>query len=59
MTGKQDYNYLKERILRITGVDLNAYKEAQMKRRLDTLINKRGLSGYEEYCNLIKTDKET
>ncbi|MCR5210671.1 MAG: protein-glutamate O-methyltransferase CheR [Lachnospiraceae bacterium] len=58
MTGKQDYNYLKERILRITGVDLNAYKEAQMKRRLDTLINKRGLSGYEEYCNKIKSDKE-
>lgn len=54
----KDYEYLKKRIMQITGVDLNAYKENQMKRRLDTLINKRKFSGYEEYCDHVKNDKE-
>ena len=54
----KDYEYLKKRILQITGVDLNAYKENQMKRRLDTLITKRKFSGYEEYCDHVKSDKD-
>ena len=54
----RDYEYLKKRIMQITGVDLNAYKENQMKRRLDTLITKRKFSGYEEYCDHVKNVKE-
>ncbi|MBO6299231.1 MAG: hypothetical protein J6N53_10330, partial [Lachnospiraceae bacterium] len=41
-----DYEYLKKQILGITKVDLNAYKEAQMKRRIDQLITKKGLKDY-------------
>ncbi|MCR4937954.1 MAG: protein-glutamate O-methyltransferase CheR [Lachnospiraceae bacterium] len=53
-----DYEYLKKKVFSITGVDLNAYKENQMKRRLDTLIKKRGAKDYEEYSDLLKTDKD-
>ena len=53
-----DYEYLKKKILAITGVDLNAYKENQMKRRLDTLIRKHGFKDYVEYCESVKNDKD-
>ena len=53
-----DYEYLKKKILAITGVDLNAYKENQMKRRLDTLIRKHGFKDYVEYCECVRTDKD-
>jgi chemotaxis protein methyltransferase CheR len=53
-----DYEYLKKKILAITGVDLNAYKENQMKRRLDTLIKKHGFKDYAEYCECVRADKE-
>ncbi|MBP3297861.1 MAG: protein-glutamate O-methyltransferase CheR [Lachnospiraceae bacterium] len=53
-----DYEYLKKQILGITKVDLNAYKEAQMKRRIDQLITKKGLKDYPSYINLLKTDRE-
>lgn len=53
-----DYKYLKDRILSLTGVDLNSYKEAQMKRRIDQLINKKGISDYPGYIELLKQDKD-
>lgn len=53
-----EYDYLKKQILSITKVDLNAYKEAQMKRRIDQLINKKGLKDYQAYINLLKTDRD-
>ena len=31
-----DYEYFKKAIFEMTKVDLNAYKEKQMKRRIDT-----------------------
>jgi len=53
-----DYNFLKDKILGLTGVDLNAYKEAQMKRRIDQLITKKGIKDYPSYINLLKTDRD-
>ncbi len=53
-----DYEYFKKEILAITTIDLNAYKEKQMKRRIDTLIAKHKVVGYEKYVQLLKTDKE-
>lgn len=53
-----DYEYFKKAIYDLTSIDLNAYKEKQMKRRIDTLINKNGLREYDKYVQLIKTDKE-
>ncbi len=52
-----DYEGFKKAILQMTKIDLNAYKENQMKRRIDTLIRKHNVSGYEEFVNALKSDK--
>lgn len=53
-----DYAYFKQQVLGLTGIDLNAYKETQMKRRIDTLITRNNLKGYEDFLVAIKTDKK-
>jgi chemotaxis protein methyltransferase CheR len=53
-----DYEYFKKEILTMTGIDLNSYKEKQMKRRIDTLIGRRGIQGYDNYVKALKTDHE-
>lgn len=53
-----DYEYFKKEILKITGVDLSSYKEKQMKRRIDTLITKHKISGYDNFIQAMKTDTE-
>ena len=40
-----DYEYFKKEIYSLTTIDLNAYKEKQMKRRIDTLRNNQPLGG--------------
>lgn len=40
----------------LTGIKLNLYKEKQMHRRISTLIERKGLWGYEEFLNLLKRD---
>ena len=52
-----DYEYFKKAVFDLTKIDLNAYKEKQMKRRIDTLISKNKVVGYENYVNLLKTDQ--
>lgn len=51
-----DYEQFKKAIFDLTKIDLSSYKERQMKRRIDALIAKSGVAGYEEYVKLIKTD---
>ena len=55
-----DYEYFKKAVYDLTHIDLNAYKEKQMKRRIDTLIKKNGVKfeDYPSYVNLLKKDKE-
>lgn len=53
-----DYEYLKKAVYDLTKIDLNAYKEKQMKRRIDTLISKNGIVGYDKYVSALKTDKK-
>lgn len=52
-----NYTEFKTGILRLTGVDLNAYKENQMKRRIDANIRKHGCKEYEDYLALLKTNR--
>lgn len=52
-----DYEYFKKAVFDMTTIDLNAYKEKQMKRRIDTLIEKNKITGYENYVKLLKDDK--
>lgn len=49
-----DYEYFKKAVLDLTKIDLNAYKEKQMKRRIDTLISKNKIVGYENYVTALK-----
>ena len=50
------YEAFKQSIYHLTKIDLNSYKERQMKRRIDALITKRGMNSYPEYVNRLKTD---
>ena len=52
-----DYEYFKKEIFKLTSIDLNSYKEKQMKRRIDNLITKNKITGYDNYVNSLKTDK--
>ncbi|MCR5733168.1 MAG: protein-glutamate O-methyltransferase CheR [Lachnospiraceae bacterium] len=51
------YEVFEEQVLKMTGIDLTAYKEKQMKRRIDTLIRKHNSTGYEDFLQKLKTDK--
>ncbi len=53
-----DYEYFKKEVYALTTIDLNAYKENQMKRRIDTLIGKNKIVGYDKYVQALKNDKE-
>lgn len=53
-----DYEYLKKAVLELTKIDLNAYKEKQMKRRIDALIAKNRLNGYDQFVVAIKNDSK-
>ena len=53
-----DYEWFKKAVFDLTKIDLDAYKEKQMKRRIDTLITKNSIQGYENYVKLLKTDAE-
>lgn len=52
-----DYEYFKKEVMKLAEIDLNAYKEKQMKRRIDTLIGKHKIEGYDKYVQGLKTDK--
>ena len=52
-----NYEWFKAEILKLTKIDLNFYKEKQMRRRIDTLVTKNGAKSYEDYVALIKKDK--
>lgn len=54
----KDYEDFKKFVFQTTSIDLNAYKERQMKRRIDTLISRNKFPDYETYSKALKTDKE-
>lgn len=51
------YEAFKQSIYDMTKIDLNAYKERQMKRRIEALISKHGLNSFNDYVSKLKTDK--
>jgi chemotaxis protein methyltransferase CheR len=50
------YDKFKKDIYALTKIDLNAYKEKQMKRRIDNLITKRKMKTYDEYVAALKVN---
>ena len=51
-----NYEKFKKDIYVMTTIDLNAYKEKQMRRRIDSLATKNHMSSYDAYVDLLKTD---
>lgn len=53
-----NYEKFKKDVLALTNIDLNFYKEKQMRRRIDTIATKHGCSNYDDYVRVLKTDHE-
>lgn len=53
-----NYEGFKADILRKTKIDLSAYKEKQMRRRIDSLAVKHKCNSYEEYIKLMDKEHE-
>lgn len=51
------YEQFKEKVFKKTGINLTSYKEAQMKRRIFSLVTRNGFKDFMDYFNLINTDK--
>lgn len=54
----KDYEAFKGEVFKLSKIDLNAYKERQMKRRIESLIKKNGYKGFDDYLKALKTDKD-
>ncbi|MGR9049926.1 CheR family methyltransferase [Halobacillus faecis] len=52
----QDYIQFIEKVHRKTGIDLSQYKEAQMKRRLTSLRDKRGHRDFKSYYETLENN---
>jgi len=48
-----NYEGFKEKILKLTGIDLSSYKERQMRRRIDSLIRRNNYDDYDEYYKAL------
>lgn len=53
-----NYEKFKKDILALTKIDLNYYKEKQMRRRINTIATKHGCADYDTYVRVLKTDKD-
>jgi len=52
------YEDFKKEIYSLSGIDLNSYKERQMKRRIDALIKKNNFNDYHSYVIALKTNND-
>jgi chemotaxis protein methyltransferase CheR len=52
-----DYQQFVISVRKKTGIDLSQYKEAQMKRRLTPLYEKRGFKSFQEFFKAIEADQ--
>jgi len=55
---EDNYELFKKDVFQLTKIDLNAYKERQMKRRIDALITKHKITTYKDYVQALKNSKE-
>ena len=54
----ENYEGFKKEVYALTKINLDAYKEKQMRRRIDSLVNKNKCKSYEEYVNLLKANPD-
>ncbi|MCR5701237.1 MAG: protein-glutamate O-methyltransferase CheR [Lachnospiraceae bacterium] len=53
-----DYENFKADVYKLTDIDLNLYKERQMKRRIESLIARKGHKDFQSFYLAMKTDPE-
>lgn len=53
-----NYETFKSEYLRLTDIDLNSYKESQMKRRINNFMSKYDVKNYSGFIQLLKKDTE-
>ena len=53
-----DYEKFKEDVYKLTDINLSLYKERQMKRRIESLIARKGFKDFESFFNAMKRDNE-
>ena len=53
-----DYEHFKADVYKLTDIDLNSYKEKQMKRRIETLYRRKGHSGFDTFMDALKRDRD-
>ena len=58
LTMSVDYEQFTRLIKSKTGIDLSLYKEAQMKRRLTSLYEKKGYQSFREYFQMIDQNQD-
>lgn len=54
----EDYERFKKDVYLLTKIDLNYYKEKQMRRRINAIATKNGCEDYPEYTRMLKSDPE-
>ncbi|MCT4688321.1 CheR family methyltransferase [Vallitalea sp.] len=54
----ENYEHFKDAVFKLSKIDLNAYKERQMKRRIDSLIRKNNANSYQEFVDILNKDKK-
>lgn len=54
-----NYEEFKKEIYKLNQIDLNSYKERQMKRRIDALISKKGFASYMDFVKSIGANRES
>ncbi len=52
-----DYSGFKAEVYKLSGIDLNAYKEKQMLRRIDSLISRNAFTGYIDFIDELKINQ--
>jgi chemotaxis protein methyltransferase CheR len=58
MMTDEEYGYLKKKFLRLTNIDLDAYKSQQMRRRLSAYIENSPTRNVAEYCMKLEQSPE-
>ena len=53
-----DYEEFKKEVFKMTKIDLSAYKEKQMRRRIDSLITRNSFKNYPDYAKGLKEKGE-
>lgn len=54
---KDSYNEFKRGVLLLTGIDLNSYRESQMKRRIDSFAQRKGYDTYSEFLTGMRQSR--